>query len=88
MPSRLPLMARRNNLSTALIIAVSVFLGISFILTFRNQPEDNRHVDYVAHPEPVAQLDTGILKGVATAPKLENATLKYVPRSVFAPSSR
>ncbi|RDW64126.1 sulfhydryl oxidase-2 [Coleophoma crateriformis] len=76
MPSRLPLMARRNNLLTALLVAVSVFLGISFILTFRNQPEGTRHPDYVAHPEPVAHLEAGILNGVATAPKLENATLK------------
>lgn len=65
-------MPRRNHL-TLLIIAVSAFLGISFVLAFRNQAEGTRHPTYAQAPIPVTD---SILHGEATAHKLENATLK------------
>jgi len=63
------------------IIGVSAFLGITFISIFRSQAEGTRHPDYLPSytgPIGAVKIDDGILHGEATAPKLENATLKYV----------
>jgi FAD-linked sulfhydryl oxidase len=61
------------------MIALAAFLAFTFIWTFRDREERATSVDYDYKgsivQEPVL-LDDGILRGVATAPKLENATLK------------
>lgn len=70
---------RRQNFGVLMIIAVSAFLGLTFVLTFRNQAEGTRHPDYVpSYQEPIGAVDPSLLHGAASAPKLENATLKYV----------
>jgi hypothetical protein len=81
-------MPRRQQIVTFLIIGVSAFLGFSFVLMFRNQAHGTRAPDYQSSvkyepiqgplPEQPIELDNAVLLGTATAPKLENATLKYV----------
>jgi FAD-linked sulfhydryl oxidase len=67
-----------------MIIAVSAFLGITFVLTFRSQAEGTRHPDYVpSYQEPLGAVDPSLLHGEATAPKLENATLKCAPSPIL-----
>ncbi|RAL62947.1 hypothetical protein DID88_004036 [Monilinia fructigena] len=77
-------MARKPHFTLA-GIAVAAFLCISFVLTFRNQNHGTRSVDYGTQSEYSAEfpldktpilVDNNVLHGVATAPKLENATLK------------
>jgi FAD-linked sulfhydryl oxidase len=62
-------MPRRNNL-TLILLAVSAFLTISFILAFRNEASESTY-----DQAPIAVTDS-ILHGEATAHKIENATLK------------
>ncbi|KAF4635216.1 hypothetical protein G7Y89_g2879 [Cudoniella acicularis] len=69
-------MPRRQHITVLMILAVSAFLGITFVLSFRSQPEGTRHPDYTPSYHQQVSVDEGLLKGVATAPKLENATLK------------
>jgi FAD-linked sulfhydryl oxidase len=69
-------MPRRQHLTVFMIIAVSAFLGITFVLSFRNQAEGTRHPDYIPSYTQDVHVQDGLLKGEATAPKLENATLK------------
>lgn len=76
-------MPRRQPFTALLIIAVSVFLSFSFVLSFRNKSEGTRNPSYGGDFDyPLAQeqqpilVDNDILHGTATAPKLENATLK------------
>jgi len=68
-------MPRRQHVTVWMIIAVAVFLGITFVLTFRGGSEGS-HVDYAPVAQEPILMDDSILKGTATAPKLENATLK------------
>jgi hypothetical protein len=71
-------MARRQHITVLMVIAVSAFLGIFFVSIFRGQAEGTRHPDYLpSYTEQVpGHVDAGLLHGEATAPKLENATLK------------
>lgn len=71
-------MPRRQNITVFMIIAVSAFLGFIFVSSFRNQAQGTRHPDYAPsyQYQQDVNLDDGLLKGAATAPKLENATLK------------
>jgi hypothetical protein len=70
---------RRQNLGVLMIIAVSAFLGLTFVLTFRNQAEGTRYPDYASsYQEPIGTVDPSVLHGTASAPKLENATLKCI----------
>jgi hypothetical protein len=74
-------MSRRQHITVLIIIGVSAFLGSLFVSIFRSQAEGTRHPDYLpSYQGPVdgVKIDDGILHGEATAPKLENATLKYV----------
>lgn len=73
-------MPRRQHLTLLTIVGVAAFLAIFFVSIFRNQAEGTRHPDYLpAYQDKVdLNLDEGILHGEATAPKLENATLKYI----------
>jgi len=66
-----------------MIIAISAFLGISFVLAFRNQAEGTRHPDYRPSYTQNVHVQDVLLKGEATAPKLENATLKYISPQFF-----
>jgi len=58
---------------------VAAFIVICLVSTFRNKGEDTQSPEYNL-PASGLKLDDGILHGEATAPKLENATLKYVLR--------
>jgi hypothetical protein len=71
-------MARRQHITLLMLIAVSAFLGIFFVSIFRGQAEGTRHSGYLpSYTEQVSgYVDAGLLHGEATAPKLENATLK------------
>jgi FAD-linked sulfhydryl oxidase len=71
-------MPRQKNLGVILLIAVSAFLSISFVLAFRGQPQGTRHPDFAPSYQGPVNIDPSLLHGEATAPKLENATLKYV----------
>jgi len=56
-----------------------MFLGISFVLAFRRQAEGTRHPTYGGgrpNSPILAPVDANVLHGEASAPKLENATLK------------
>jgi len=61
------------------MIALAAFLAFTFIWTFRDREDSATSVDFdykgSIFQEPIL-LDNGILRGAATAPKLENATLK------------
>lgn len=79
-------MARKPHFTLA-GIAVAAFLCIFFVLSSRNQAHGTGAVGYGAESEYSAEfpldktpilVDNNVLHGVATAPKLENATLKYV----------
>lgn len=67
-------MPRRQHVTLLFIVAVSAFLGISFLLAFRGEPEGGLPTSYKGE----VTADQGILHGEAKAPKLENATLKFV----------
>ncbi|KAH6671069.1 FAD dependent sulfhydryl oxidase-like protein Erv2 [Halenospora varia] len=69
-------MPRRQHITMLMILAISAFLGITFVLSFRSKAEGTRHPDYVPSYQQPVTVEDGLLKGVATAPKLENATLK------------
>jgi hypothetical protein len=64
----------RRNLLTLVLVAVALFLSLSFILTFRNRTAGAQSDLYSQSHIPVAD---SLLHGEATAHKLENATLKY-----------
>ncbi|KAG4028541.1 hypothetical protein MFRU_021g01280 [Monilinia fructicola] len=77
-------MARKPHFTLA-GIAVAAFLCIFFVLSSRNQAHGTGAVGYGAESEYGAEfpldktpilVDNNVLHGVATAPKLENATLK------------
>jgi len=69
-------MPRRQHVTVFTIIAVVAFLSLSFYWTFRDQAGSAADVYYPPVAQEPVLLDDGILRGVATAPKLENATLK------------
>lgn len=77
-------MPRRQHITLFTLIGAAAVLAIFFVSIFRNQAEGTRHPDYFpSYPDQAdLNLDEGILRGEATAPKLENATLKYVYRYV------
>lgn len=72
-------MARRQHITLLSLIGVSAIIAFFFVSIFRNQAEGTRHPDYqtsYAGASGAVKIDDGILHGEATAPKLENATLK------------
>ncbi len=74
-------MPRRQHITLLTLIGGAAFLAICFVSIFRSQAQGTRHPDYIPsyQEEHVGlNLDEGILHGEATAPKLENATLKYI----------
>jgi hypothetical protein len=83
-------MARRQHLSVTIVLALVVFFIISFFFTGSSSssyPEGNGHVVPIkdapadSKSEFVVALEdmpAGVLDGESIAPKLENATLKYV----------
>lgn len=82
-------MVRRQQLVVVLIIVVAGILGTAFILPFRNSASGTRRPDYNSSPALVVQDDVaeGVLHGMATAAKIENATLKYVTLCMGYPST-
>lgn len=83
-------MARRQHLALTIVLALIVFFSISFLFSSpsKTTPESNIYrppVDNFGSKGDAQgfQLDldampAGILEGESIAPKLENATLKYV----------
>jgi hypothetical protein len=72
-------MSRRQHITLLTIVGVFAFLAIFFVSIFRNEAEGTRQPDNLYNgPNGGLKIDDGILHGEATAPKLENATLKYV----------
>jgi hypothetical protein len=70
-------MPRRQHVTLAMLIAVSAFICITLVLAFHGQAEGTRHPDYVpSYQEHIGAVDPSLLHGAASAPKLENATLK------------
>lgn len=69
-------MPRRQHVTFLSLIGAAAFLGIVFFSLFRSHGDGARSTDYL-EPYHGVKVDNGILLGEATAPKLENATLKY-----------
>lgn len=73
-------MARRQHLTVILALAVTVFLTFTYLLssasTGTGVPSVGSNGDDAAMPN--LDLPSGVLGGGAIAPKLENATAKYV----------
>jgi hypothetical protein len=59
-----------------MLVALSVFLGFTFFMMFRSRSSSYSTYLLPASQQEVA-VDNEVLLGSATAPKLENATLKY-----------
>jgi FAD-linked sulfhydryl oxidase len=72
-------MPRRQHVTALLILGVVAIASIFFVSTFGMKSESARHSEYVSGITDQTGLHVaeGILHGEATAPKLENATLKY-----------
>ncbi|TVY59494.1 FAD-linked sulfhydryl oxidase ERV2, partial [Lachnellula suecica] len=69
-------MPRRQNITVLIILAISAFLAFTFVLSFKNREDDGlRPADILSYKQD-ANVEEGLLKGAATAHKLENATLK------------
>jgi FAD-linked sulfhydryl oxidase len=66
-----------------MIVVLSVFLVISFYLAFRGQPDGITAAENLPPYKGQVTVDQGILHGEATAPKLENATLKFASLSAI-----
>lgn len=72
-------MPRRQHITLLTLIGGAACLAIFFVSIFRNKAEGTRHPDYIPSYQESRvglNLNEGILHGEATAPKLENATLK------------
>lgn len=87
-------MARRQHLTVSLLLGVCLFFSITYFFS----GSSSHHVDRIPAPmgESPAEsraefkVDLGdvpasLLEGESIAPKLENATLKYVSPSPFCP---
>lgn len=78
-------MPRRQHITLLTLIGGAAFLAIFFVSVFRNKAGGTRHSDYIPSYQESRvglNLNEGILHGEATAPKLENATLKFVLRAL------
>jgi len=71
-------MARRQSVTLYVIVAVALFFSLSLILSFRSGDDSNSgYSDYpLKDTFKLDKLDDSVLHGTATAPRLENATLK------------
>src|SRR4051812_15325880 len=67
-------MPRRQHITVLMVIALVAFIGGTLMLTFRGGSSETSYVGPIRQ-EPVL-VEKEILLGTATAPKLENATLK------------
>lgn len=87
-------MARRQHLALTVVLALVVFFSISYLFTSSPTPDTAIYrppVDNLGSSGDAQgfQLDldampVGVLEGESIAPKLENATLKYVPLQVLS----
>lgn len=75
-------MPRRQHITLFMIFGVSAFIGLSFVLMLRGRPGSYSNYLLPASKEPIL-VDNDILLGTATAPKLENATLKYLSQPAY-----
>ena len=83
-------MARRQHLALTVVLALVVFFSISYLFTSTSStpetaiyrpPVDNlgSSGDAQGFQLDLDAMPVGVLEGESIAPKLENATLKYVP---------
>lgn len=76
-------MARRQHLTATILLAVVLFFSISYFLSGSSSHDVDRILASVADSKPEFKVDlsgmpASLLDGESIAPKLENATLKYV----------
>ncbi|CAG8950506.1 hypothetical protein HYFRA_00007003 [Hymenoscyphus fraxineus] len=70
-------MTRRQRLAVTIGIGLAIFLSFTFILSTHSRGGNLADSEYLSsNQQPLAKLDDSILKGTATAAKIENATLK------------
>jgi len=88
-------MARRTPISAIIILAIIAFFSVSYLFSSSESSRESFGSGSAPAPltkdsaSPVGDLghiDSSILMGESIAPKLENATIKYVPTSPPAPS--
>lgn len=75
-----PTMARRQHLTATVLLAVVLFFTITYLLSGTSSPGVDR-TPAESKSEFKVDLDdmpASLLEGDSIAPKLENATLKYV----------
>ena len=69
-------MPRRQHVTLFVLLGISAFIGFSLLMMFRSH--SSSYASYIIPPsKEEIPVDNEILLGEATAPKLENATLKY-----------
>jgi hypothetical protein len=79
-------MARRQHLTATVLLAVVLFFSITYLLSGSSSSNADRTREaVVAEPKSEFKVDfdgmpANLLEGESIAPKLENATLKYVSR--------
>lgn len=75
---RITMAPRRHNWVVLTIIALSTFLGFSFVYMFRAQAQGTRHPSYPLMQDAPVHVNDNVLHGESVVSKLENATLKSV----------
>lgn len=76
-------MARRQHLTASILLVVVLFFSISYFLSGSSSHDVDRIHEPAGEPKSEFKVDLGgmpasLLDGESIAPKLENATLKYV----------
>jgi FAD-linked sulfhydryl oxidase len=92
----IPTMARRQHLTLSVLLGVFLFFSITYFFS----GSSSHHVDRIPAPMgespaesrsefkvDLPEMPASMLEGESIAPKLENATLKYVSLSPFPFSS-
>jgi FAD-linked sulfhydryl oxidase len=70
-------MPRRQHVTLFMLLGISAFIGFSLLVMSRSHSSSYTSYIIPASKEEIP-VENEILLGTATAPKLENATLKYV----------
>jgi hypothetical protein len=70
-------MPRRQHVTLLMLLGISAFIGFSLLIMSRSHSSSYTSYIIPASKEDIP-VENEILLGTATAPKLENATLKYV----------
>lgn len=89
-------MTRRQHLSAIVVLAIVAFFSVSYLFSSGIRDGTSSHsapAPLVKDSTPAAAFDIGtidsnILVGGSIAPKLENATAKYVTPRIASPSHK